>query len=100
MAVTNRLIGVFGIAIIALVPTISAEKRLAERDSLVASVAEGLDLPQPIQYSGGNVKASPVLDGRSLVESWLRPRELVCNDPGWAVCPCNAREISRYQDLH
>jgi hypothetical protein len=90
MAIANRVMHILGATLIALLPIASAGDRLVGRDSILAAVAEGVDLPEPIKYGGSSAKSGPVLNGRSLIESWLRPRGLVCNDPGWAVCPCKS----------
>lgn len=93
MAVRNRVMNILCATLIVLLPVVFAGNWLAGRDSNLLFVAEGLDLPEPTKYSGSSSKAGLLLNGRSLIESWLQPRQLVCNDPGWAVCPCKALDF-------
>ncbi|KAF7957808.1 hypothetical protein EAE96_003378 [Botrytis aclada] len=39
--------------------------------------------------STNNGTALAPLDGRSLLKSWLSPRVLTCEDPGYGLCPSN-----------
>jgi hypothetical protein len=73
--------------LIFLIPLATSEKWVAERDSDVVWWAEGVGVPAPIKYNGTSTESTPVLNGRSLIDSWLHPRGFVCNDPGWQVCP-------------
>lgn len=41
-----------------------------------------------------NSTALAPLDGRSLLKSWLSPRVLACEDPGYGLCPSKLTSTS------
>jgi hypothetical protein len=76
-----------GATLVSLLPLVVSEQWIGERSPDTIFYAEGINVPAPIQYNGTSSKKSgAAMNGRSLIESWLNPRQLVCTDPGWQPC--------------
>lgn len=82
----KSIIGALEAILFLQIPVALSEKWVGERNPDIVFYAEGIDVPVPVKYNGADIKSGAALKRRSLIESWLQPRQLTCVDPGWQLC--------------